>query len=242
MTDLKQKNRPAVVNTSKARYRRVVCALVLLTFSGLAAATPVIDATGDFLSSFVGTKGADLDVKTAELRYDGSLFSFSTTLNGPIGTTQGALYVLGLDRGKGTARFGTTFAPGILFDEVIIVPAAGAASVRDLITNQTTVLASDAISIIGDTLNFRFSTSQATTQGFSPVDYTWAFWPRNGLGSNSQISDFAPDSANARVTVVNVPEPTTFALLGLGFVGLLCVRKDFRAYITRRTSSYVQRG
>ena len=73
----------------------------------------MVDATGDFLSSFVGTKGADLDVKTAELRYDSGLFSFSTTVNGAIGATQGALYVLGLDRGKGTARFGTAFAGAV---------------------------------------------------------------------------------------------------------------------------------
>ena len=206
-----------------------ISALILSAFSGLAAAAPVLDNVGDFLPSFIGTKGGDLDVKTAELGFDGKQFSFSSTLNGNIGTTSGTLYVLGLDRGKGTARFGTSFAPGILFDEVITVPAIGAASVRDFISNQTSFLASDAVSIIGDTLQFAFPTSLAVTQGLMPNAYTWSFWPRNGLGSNSQISDFAPDKMNVKVTATSVPEPATFALLGLGFAGLLLARKKIDA-------------
>ena len=221
---------PAATAVRNGRVLRCAAsALILSAFSGLAAATPVVDNVGDFLPSFIGTKGGDLDVKTAELRFDGNLFSFSSTLNGNIGTTPGALYVLGLDRGKGTARFGASFAPGILFDEVIIVPAVGSASVRDFISGQTTALASSAVSIVGDTLRFSFPTSLAVTQGLTPDAYTWNFWPRNGLVSNSQISDFAPDNMNARVTVTSVPEPATFALLGLGIAGLLLARKKFDA-------------
>ena len=216
------------VSNSLRAIRHVAPMLVLAAVSGFAAAAPVTDGIGDFLPTFTGTRGGDLDVKTAELRLDNGLFSLSTTLNGAIGTTPGTIYVLGLDRGMGTARFGSTFAPGILFDEVIIVPSVGAASIRDFINNKTYALASDAVSMVGDTLRFSFSTDVATSEGFKPADYTWDFWPRNGLGSNAQISDFAPDAMNARVTSSNVPEPATLALFGFGFLGLLFARKRMK--------------
>ncbi|HEY1017256.1 MAG TPA: PEPxxWA-CTERM sorting domain-containing protein, partial [Herpetosiphonaceae bacterium] len=38
-------------------------------------------------------------------------------------------------------------------------------------------------------------------------------WPRNGVGNNNQISDFAPDNAN----ITGVPEPGAWALMILGF-------------------------
>ena len=48
------------------------------------------------------------------------------------------------------------------------------------------------------------------------------------FGSNAQISDFAPDAVNARVTSSDVPEPATLALFGLGFLGLLFSRKKWK--------------
>ena len=149
-------------------------------------------------------------------------------MNGAIGTTLGAIYVLGLDPGMGTARFGSTFAPEILFNEFIIVPSVGAAAIRDFINNKTYALPDDAVGMVGDTLRLSFSTDVASSEGFKPADYTWDFWPRNGLGSNAQISDHARDAVNARVTSSNVPEPAMPALFGFSFTTLLFARKRMK--------------
>ena len=70
-------NAPALTPVSNPlrTIRHVVPALVLVAVSGLAAAAPVTDGIGDFLPTFIGTQGGDLDVKTAELRLDNGLFS-----------------------------------------------------------------------------------------------------------------------------------------------------------------------
>lgn len=205
--------------------RSAIVSTVLLV-ANAAFAVPFVDPIGDFIPSFVGPHNADLDVLTSEVTLQGSQFVFSTRLAGAIGTTAGSLYVLGLDRGAGTSRF-PLIAPGVLFDEVLAVTGGGVATVRDLIAGTATTLAASATTINGAILTVSFPVSLAPSRGFAPSDYTWNLWPRTGAGNDNQISDFAPDNFNVRVTVAAVPEPGTVALFGLGAVGLMAIRRRY---------------
>ncbi len=57
-----------------------------------------------------------------EVSFDGASFVFQSTSAGPIGTTPGALFVWGVNRGAGTARF-PDITPGVLFYAVVIAQA-----------------------------------------------------------------------------------------------------------------------
>ena len=205
--------------------RSAIVSMVLLV-ANAAFAVPFVDPVGDFIPSFVGPHNVDLDVLTSEVTLQGSQFVFSARSAGSIGTTAGALYVLGLDRGAGTSRF-PLIAPGVLFDEVLVVTGGGIATVRDLIAGTATTLAAGATTISGDILSVSFPVSLAPSLGFAPSNYTWNLWPRTGAGNDTQISDFAPDNSNVRVTVTAVPEPGTVALFGLGAVGLMAMRRRY---------------
>ena len=213
--------------------RRLALACAVTSLCGVASGATFIDPTNDFIPSFVGPHNGDLDVKSADLTLNGQQFTFTTTLAGPVGTTTGSLYVLGLDRGKGTARF-PVIAPGVLFDEVIAVTGAGSVTVRDLISGIATTLPGSAVTISGDILTVAFPLTLAPSQGFAPTAYTWNLWPRTGAGNDNQISDFAPDNSNVRVTVGTVPEPATIMLLSLGVVGIGFARSNGR----RHSSTY----
>lgn len=163
-----------------------------------ARASLIADPAGDFLASFAGPRGADLDVRSAEVSYSGSTFTFESTSAGPIGTTPEGFFVWGVNRGAGTARFGA-IAPGVLFDSVVIIRPAGTSAVRDLITNTSTDLPAGSVAVSGNSLTARVSASLLTSQGAQPVAYTVNLWPRTGGDNATQIADFAPDNSNAPV-------------------------------------------
>lgn len=158
----------------------------------------ITDARGDILASYTGPQGADLDVLRAEVEYDGAGYTFSSTVAGPLGTTAGALYVWGVNRGEGTARF-ADIAPGVLFDAVVILRADGTGSVRDLITNVATNLEPGAVMVNGSEIQGRVPASMLPPRGFEASEFRMNLWPRVGVGSNSQISDFAPDNSSVPV-------------------------------------------
>ena len=87
-------------------------------------AEPIIDPPNDFVPTFAGPKNGDLDVIAAEVQFDGSNFFLHATLNGPVGTTPGGIYVWGFNRGGGTQGF-PVIAPGVLFDRVVILRPDG---------------------------------------------------------------------------------------------------------------------
>lgn len=208
--------------------RFLIAGLLIGPAVGAAIAAPFVDPIGDFLSSYTaGPRNADLDVVTSEVTLSGTQFLFSSTYAGAIGTTPGALYVLGFDRGRGAARF-PTIAPGVLFDEVLSVTGTGTATVRDLLSAAATVLPSSAVNIRENSLSVAIPAELLPSQGLALSSYTWNLWPRVGAGNDNQISDFAPNNSNVRVTSAtstSVPEPGTIALLGLGLAGFLFARK-----------------
>lgn len=191
----------------------------LLAFAGLIAAAPAtaapfVDPAGDFLASYTGPQGADLDVLVSEVFLDDGVFNFTATLGGAIGTTPGGFYVFGIDRGQGTARFGA-LAPGVLFDAVVVVNNDGTGIARDLLAGVTTVLDPAAISFAGNSLSALVGAGALPGTGFAAADFTYNLWPRSAGAGNGTISDFAPDNSNDGITAV--PEPASWALLIAGF-------------------------
>ena len=194
-----------------------------LLAAGAAQASVVMDAAGDFLSTYAGVAGGDLDVLKAMVTYKpgARTFLFEATMNGAIGTTASAAYVWGINRGAGAAAFAGFGLTDVLFDAVVVVNADGSARVTG--TTPATVLPALSASIIGNSFSLEIAESLLPSRGFGVADYTWNLWPRvQSVAGFTGISDFAPDTTNA---AVGVPEPASLALAGAALVGLGWARR-----------------
>jgi PEP-CTERM motif len=190
-------------------------------------AEPIIDAPNDFLSTFTtGPKNGDLDVLSAEVFFDGTNFTFTSTENGPIGTTDGSLFVWGVDRGLHNRFFGD-FRPGVLFDIVIVLRPDLTGLVIDFAPNPAAPvdLAPGSVTKNGNTIQAVVPAYLLPSKGLLPADYRANFWPRVGLdaANNAQISDFAPENSDAAVTLT--PEPSTLLFLGGGLIVVARLRR-----------------
>ncbi len=213
--------------------RSKVLAAVILASVAASPALALTDPIGDFLPTYTGVQAGDLDVVQALGLFDAArqTFTFEATLAAPIGTTPGALYVWGLDRGQGTERFvnGTpSIGQGVLFDSVLVVRPDGTGQFNDIVNNTQVALSAGSIVIVGNAIvakDLPASLFPSTGRAFG--DYTWNLWPRVGLGSNTQISDFAPDGHNASLYITSVPEPGSLPLLmsSLVVLGWCSVRR-----------------
>jgi len=169
------------------------------------------DPTGDFLQTYVGPHGGDLDVVSGQVSFTGSDFLFSATMQAPIKTTAGAFYVWGVNRGAGaeTADFAQLGLPNIIFDVVVVANPGGDSVVNDLDAGIASPLPPENVTINGNNILVRVPLSMLTSRGLNPEQYTWNLWPRWGgvPFGDAQISDFYPDERNAIVKSDAVVDP-----------------------------------
>lgn len=218
--------------------RLVVFALagisIFLVSAEPGSATAVTDPSNDFLPTFAGPHNGDLDVVAANVTLDGSNLDFTATMNDVVGLTPGAVYVFGINRGQGTAKFGNIGAGNVLFDSTLVINQSAVGVVNDLI-NKTSTSIGD-VSLTGSTISGVVPVSDLPSEGFSPSEYQYNIWPELGAANpgNTQISDFAPNNSDAPVSVA-APEPATMSLVGattLIAFGLLRRRKRTDSVIT----------
>ena len=188
----------------------VVLATLALAASP-AHATTVFDAVGDFLPGFVGPNSPDLDVTSFSVSYNSaaSTFILGASFAGAINPATAGIYVIGANTGTGPiAPFASLGQPNVIFNQAIVVRKDGTGSIG------ATTLAPGTITISGNTLTALIPLSLLPSTGFSADRYGFNLWPRIGLGSNAQISDFAPENATLSAAV---PEPSSWLLLLTGF-------------------------
>lgn len=164
-----------------------------------------LDPIGDFLSVYTGPTNGDLDVVAVGAFLSGpDEVVLSGTHAGLIGTTPGAAYVWGIDRGAGIEPFPTLDPPtgeGVTFDAVVVLLPDGTGSFIDLVAGTPPQpLDPASISISGPTISVTLPASLLPSQGFDFEEYGYNLWPRfapDGVDpvDNTQISDFAPDAS-----------------------------------------------
>jgi len=209
----------------------VIAAFILaLSLPQTAMAAVTSDATGDFLATYAGTQNGDLDVVSIDVRRTASLLTLQASMAGAIGTSAGALYVWGIDRGLGTARFAAgspSVGAGVLFDSVLLLRPNGTGNFVDLLNaTNSFALAPGAITISGNDITGTVALFAIPSTGFAMANYGYNLWTRLGtIVGNTGIADFAPDAST--VTASFVPEPASWALLLGGFAstGLLLRRR-----------------
>ena len=196
-------------------------AALALTLAAPALATTVLDPVGDFIPSYTGPQIGGLDVVSFSAEFDGTNFRLSSTMAGPIVAGTG-FYVIGVDRGAGTAGFASIGLPGVLFDSIIRLNQDGTGSVNRM--PGTVNLDPGSINISGSTISAIVPLSLLPTRGFGPLNYGFNIWPRTStVAGTAAISDFAPNNS----TITAAPEPAAWALMLLGFgsVGALIRRR-----------------
>ncbi|MGL6043049.1 MAG: PEPxxWA-CTERM sorting domain-containing protein, partial [Sandaracinobacteroides sp.] len=202
---------------------RALCAAMLVPLAPAIAATA--DPAGDFLPSFVGPQNGDLDVLSIDAAFASNKVVLSATVAADIGTTAGALYAWGIDRGQGAALFvggAPSIGAGVLFDSVLVVRPDGTGNFLDLLNPANNfALPVGSVSISGAAITAVVALSGIPSTGFSVADYGYNLWPRAPGAGNAFVSDFAPDASTIKASGV-VPEPASWALMiaGFGLVGV----------------------
>jgi hypothetical protein len=211
----------------------IAAGTLALALPGSGAQAAVVDPVGDFLPSFVGPQNGDLDVTLVDARITGpGEVRLTGTHAGAIGTTPGAAYVWGIDRGQGTAVFTTLDPPvgaGVTFDAVAVLVPGGSSFVLDLLGGGPVFLDPGAVSVSGTSISVTLTEALLPSAGFAFAGYGYNLWPRFAPGDvdpldNTQISDFAPDASTFKA-VVPLPAVLGLQLAGLAVLGVVAQRR-----------------
>jgi hypothetical protein len=219
----------------RASRRAWVTACVLATaMAAPPAGAVMIDPIGDFLAPYEGPANGDLDVTRVNALITGpGQVRLVGAHNAPIGTTAGAAYVWGIDRGQGTELLTVVDPPigaGVTFDAVAVLLPDGTGFVLDLLAGTPpTPLDPGAIDIAGKTISVSLSEALLPSTGFAFSEYGYNLWPRFAPlgvdpGDNTQVSDLAPD-ASTFTAVVPVPAALGLQLAGLAVLGFAASRR-----------------
>jgi hypothetical protein len=209
----------------------ITIGLMLAGAGGTARAAVIADPLGDFLPTYTGAHDAGLDVLEHEVTLVGDHLNFFARMAGPVAPTQaiGGVYLIGVDRGSGTPRFlnapgaPPVIGPNVKWDAIVRVLPNGTGSYINNLSGVTTPLDPTTINIDGDAFNVSVPVSLMLPLATRPAEeWTYNLWPRNGQGSNVQVSDLAPDDGNSPVHVV--PEPASLTLCAISALGLLGYR------------------
>ena len=171
-----------------------------------AFATTVTNTSGilpTFTNSPAGPVTPGQEIQSVSAVIEGANFVLTATLDGAPTSTANTQYVWGIDTGTGTHNFASLGQPGVVFNDVIVINPASPQS---------------GVTISGDTITDVVSIASLASTGFAPTSYGFSFWP--ALDSSGAIPEFAPDNATFTASVAAVPEPSTWAMMILGFFGI----------------------
>ncbi len=175
-------------------------------------AAPFSDPRGDILPTYTGGVLPGMDVVAHKVTLDGDRMVFFGKMAGRVAQTQevGALYLFGVDRGRGTARFlpsptsPPVIGPNVLWDSIVRINPDGTGLFNNSLMGVVTPLDPADIKISGNhftaSVPLRIMLPGATRP---PEEWTYNLWPRNGIGRNVQVSDLAPDDGNAPVQALS---------------------------------------
>jgi hypothetical protein len=215
--------------------RRSLGQALLIAVSAMApaGATTIADPAGDFLPTYTGATAADLDWLSASAVRRSAGLELSATVAGDIGGSANAVYVWGINRGAGTARFAGG-SPGIgadlKFDSVVALFPSG--EVRVVLFGagppSITILPTLA-EIEGASIGTFVPWALLPENGFATQSFRYHLWTRNRLvpgidSGNFEVADFIAYVGGFKA---NVPEPSTWALMiaGFGVVGAAVRRR-----------------
>jgi hypothetical protein len=176
-----------------------------------ARSNTISDPRGDFLPTYTGPHDPGLDVIAHQTTLAGDRVIFFGRMAGPVAPTQevGGLYIIGVDRGRGTPRFrsGTPLiGPNVTWDLIVRINPDGTGLVNNQVAGVTTPLDPADIKIHGNSFTASVPLSVLTPAATRPAEeWTYNLWPRNGLvpGRNVNVSDLAPDDGNSPVQVLS---------------------------------------
>ena len=180
-------------------------------FTASARSSTIADPRGDFLPTYTGPHHPGLDAVKHQVTLAGDRLIFFGKMAGPIAPTQdiGGLYVIGVDRGRGTPRFraGTPLiGPNVVWDLIVRINPDGTGLVNNQVAGVVTQLDPADIRIRGTQFVASVPLSLLTPAATKPPEqWTYNLWPRNGLipGQNVHVSDLAPDDGNSPVRVLS---------------------------------------